>query len=1051
MKKQILKIATLCLGLVATSSSYGQLAEITSPSGYNTAVNKGYGGYDIEYNGKMYMRYKGDDGNNDLMEYDGNNFTTISSPAGYDGAGAGYEAIEPVVINNILYMIYKHNSGRYDLAKFDGTNLTFVVPPSSHNTTGFSEGEYLNYNPSTNIIYLSGIDNGGNIDLFTYDGTTLVEVSSPYVLPNKGYYANTISIGTKTYCKYLTDLDVYVLAEIVGNSAIIIPLSGYDASSKGLQDEPIEYNGDIYLKYEQNNGNKDLVKLTPSTNTLTVIPSPLNYDLNYSGYEGKPFISNNKLCLAYADAPNEYYHLFTYDGTSLVEIIPPLTYQNNQGYYPWNDNGQIIHNNEYYSVYGADNGESHIFKFDGTTITPIPSTAGSESQGQFHIMNGDLYSMQEENVGDNSQLVKYDGTTLSTILSPAGFTGQYKGLYGDEDNTMFTHNNILYLKYRSDLNIFHLLTYDGTIFGELTTPQTYTGTYTGYLGSQRVYNNDLYFNFQGADDNFDLHSNRSCSVTTSSFPVVACNSYTVPSGDETHTIAGTYNDTIQNASGCDSIMTITLTLNKNTGIDVLTECDSYTWIDGNTYTTSNNTATHALTNIAGCDSVVTLNLTINNSNTGIDTQVACDTYQWINGITYTSSNNTATYTLMNAIGCDSIITLNLTINISPILTITTNPIPLCAEDSLTLIATGASAIVWSDGIVNGQTFLPVQNQTYTVNGTTNGCTSTAQIPVVINQLPIIEATASTVTSCEGEAIYFSANGGLSYTYQTTDFNVNEWFTPITSGSFTYKVEGLGANGCVGTGEITVLVNPTPSNPTVSATIMEACIGLESVNPVIATSANGTTEWFTDGAITNMHSQENTLNPTTDNEGRFMYYATQNVLGCNSTGVAVTVIVNPLPVVNAGYDRNELSGVKITLEGTTNADSLYYWTDENLVKDVNDLNTSLVTTETNTYTLYAIDTKGCENTSSFNIIVEERLIIANYISPNGDEKNDVWKVFPLSSAAKAKFLVYDGFGRVVFESEGYNNTWSADGLPDGDYYYIIDLNGQILKGAITLLR
>ena len=61
-------------------------------------------------------------------------------------------------------------------------------------------------------------------------------------------------------------------------------------------------------------------------------------------------------------------------------------------------------------------------------------------------------------------------------------------------------------------------------------------------------------------------------------------------------------------------------MDSNTGVDTQ-HCDTYTWIDGVTYTTSNNTATWTLTNTAGCDSVVTLDLTINNSNTGIDTQV----------------------------------------------------------------------------------------------------------------------------------------------------------------------------------------------------------------------------------------------------------------------------------------------------------------------------------------------------------------------------------------------------------------------------------------------
>ncbi len=140
-----------------------------------------------------------------------------------------------------------------------------------------------------------------------------------------------------------------------------------------------------------------------------------------------------------------------------------------------------------------------------------------------------------------------------------------------------------------------------------------------------------------------------------------CNSYNSPSG-KTWTESGTYVDTIPNIAGCDSIITINLVLGEsNTGTDVQSACDSYTWIDGNTYTESNNTATYTLTNLAGCDSVVTLNLTILESTSGTDVQTACDSYTWIDENTYTESNNTATYTFTNQAGCDSVVTLNLTI------------------------------------------------------------------------------------------------------------------------------------------------------------------------------------------------------------------------------------------------------------------------------------------------------------------------------------------------------------------------------------------------------
>jgi len=78
-----------------------------------------------------------------------------------------------------------------------------------------------------------------------------------------------------------------------------------------------------------------------------------------------------------------------------------------------------------------------------------------------------------------------------------------------------------------------------------------------------------------------------------------------------------------------------------TGTDVQTACDSYTWIDGNTYTASNNTATHTLTNAAGCDSVVTLNLSINS---------VSDISTTLSGETITATNTNASYQWLD---CDN--------------------------------------------------------------------------------------------------------------------------------------------------------------------------------------------------------------------------------------------------------------------------------------------------------------------------------------------------------------------------------------------------------------
>ncbi|MDD2634545.1 MAG: T9SS type A sorting domain-containing protein, partial [Bacteroidales bacterium] len=134
--------------------------------------------------------------------------------------------------------------------------------------------------------------------------------------------------------------------------------------------------------------------------------------------------------------------------------------------------------------------------------------------------------------------------------------------------------------------------------------------------------------------------------------------------------------------GCDSVVSLDLTINySDAGTDVITACDSYVWIDGNTYTENNNTATHTLTNVHGCDSVVSLDLTINYSDTVTDEIIACDSYVWIDGNTYTENNNTATHTLTNSFACDSIITLNLIINQTPDTSVTQDGITLTANAS----------------------------------------------------------------------------------------------------------------------------------------------------------------------------------------------------------------------------------------------------------------------------------------------------------------------------------------------------------------------------------
>ena len=179
-----------------------------------------------------------------------------------------------------------------------------------------------------------------------------------------------------------------------------------------------------------------------------------------------------------------------------------------------------------------------------------------------------------------------------------------------------------------------------------------------------------------------------------------------------------------------------------TGTDVQTACDSYTWIDGVTYTSSTNTPTYTIVGGAanGCDSVATLNLILLQSATVTDSITVCDSYTWIDGLTYTSSTNAPTYTIVGGStnGCDSIVTLNLTI-------VSLDTTLVLASDTLRSNQVGTSTTYqWIDCANNAYapiigatnvSFAPSSSGSYGLILRQNGCIDTATCThVILSQL-----------------------------------------------------------------------------------------------------------------------------------------------------------------------------------------------------------------------------------------------------------------------------------------------------------------------------
>ena len=224
-------------------------------------------------------------------------------------------------------------------------------------------------------------------------------------------------------------------------------------------------------------------------------------------------------------------------------------------------------------------------------------------------------------------------------------------------------------------------------------------------------------------------------------------------------------------TGVDSTVVMTVHIRYATfGIDEQNACDSYTWIDGVTYTASTDTATFVLTNAVGCDSIVTLHLTVNYKTYGDTTAAVCESFTW-HGVEYTETPAVApTYTIVggNHNGCDSIVTLHLTVNHK-------------TYGDTTAVA--CESFTWH-GVEYTET--PAIAPTYTiVGGNHNGCDSIVTLHLTVNHKSYSDTTA---VACE------------SFTWHGVEYTETPAIAP------TYTIVGGNHNGCDSVVALHLIVN-----------------------------------------------------------------------------------------------------------------------------------------------------------------------------------------------------------------------------------------------------
>jgi hypothetical protein len=385
---------------------------------------------------------------------------------------------------------------------------------------------------------------------------------------------------------------------------------------------------------------------------------------------------------------------------------------------------------------------------------------------------------------------------------------------------------------------------------------------------------------------------------------VSGNTFTdMPSANTTYTVIGSYTTT-----GCSSSLTKVIAVDAFptvTAVDgsvcagsVFTITPSgaatYTYSNGSNTVIPASNASYTITgaSVNGCASTVAAvaNVTVNalpvitvNSGTvcaGSNftlTPGGAVNYTYSSGSAVVSPAASQSYTITgkDANGCAAATgaVANVTVSAAPVLTVNSGAI--CAGNSFTITASGASSYSYTGGsnVVN-----PTSNQTYSVTGTgSNGCvTATAAIAnVTVNALPTLTVNSGTI--CAGASFTLAPTGAATYTYSNGSNVVNP------TSNQTYSVTGTDANGCV-TAAAAVANVTVNALPVVSVNSGAVCMG--SSFTLVPTGA--VTYTFSSGS--------NVITATTSNQTISVTGTDAN--GCVTAAAAVSnVTVNALPVVS----------------------------------------------------------------------------------------------------------------------------------------------------------
>ncbi len=233
-----------------------------------------------------------------------------------------------------------------------------------------------------------------------------------------------------------------------------------------------------------------------------------------------------------------------------------------------------------------------------------------------------------------------------------------------------------------------------------------------------------------------------------------------------HTTSGTFIDVYPGSNTCDSVRTLNLVVNpviRNT--KNITICKGNNYFAGGKLQTQSGVYIDSAKSSKGCDSITTTNLTVDDVLRKTYNINICKGDTYFAGGKLQTQSGTYADTSKSLAGCDSITTINLSVNPLPSGFLPKDTV-LCLDKPLLLSLSGYTTVNWSTGS-NGSSINITQSGTYTAQVVDkNGCSGSASINVVFQKCIPIQIPNAFTPNNDGKNDVFKPVIGVAPTNYT---------------------------------------------------------------------------------------------------------------------------------------------------------------------------------------------------------------------------------------------------------------------------------------------